>query len=295
MKLTRLIPALAAFAVYADAATLEVINYPEEPDPLKDHPLTEKVQALSKLNLEKRAEEARRLSPSERKELVSHIKKMSDRYGGVMHDGAYSSQLTILYLGDEEMRRHLAQKFAESPNPRGLGPSGDPELVPLLAPYLFREEPAWDTAHGDVSAPRLSISACDTIAKIVGNSPAFTGEVGDWARRVQQPFGTPEYREILREWWRANEAAFKAKDFKAVRLGRLGPHSDVITKPDWATRLDTAPPIPPAAAVAPAPATKTPAAVAPAVARFDPTLWVFGSLTLLVAIACGWIFWRRKV
>ncbi|MDQ3623148.1 MAG: hypothetical protein M3463_11750, partial [Verrucomicrobiota bacterium] len=66
-------------------------------------------------------------------------------------------------------------------------------------------------------------------------------------------------------------------------------------KPDWATRLDTAPSIPPAAPVAPAPATKTPATMTPAVARFDPTLWIFGRLTLLVAIACGWIFWRRKV
>ncbi len=67
MTITRFIPVLAALAVHAPAIALEVINYPEEPDPLKDHPLTEKVRALDKLNLEKLAQEARRLSPSERK------------------------------------------------------------------------------------------------------------------------------------------------------------------------------------------------------------------------------------
>ncbi len=227
-----------------------------------------------------------------------------------MRREAASPRLTILYLGDEEMRRYYVQKFAEDPVEgrgfltRSLAPSGDPELVTMLAPYLFLEEPAAIISTPDVGdviggRARVSVEACDAIGQIIGNSPDFNGELVDWARQVVNARNWPaaedleRWREMWREWWRANEAAFKAKDYRAVRPGRFSPGGG-ISKPDWATRLGPAPENQSAAPAATAPAPNAPGATTPAVARFDPTLWILGSLTHLAAIACGWMLWRRK-
>ncbi len=75
-----------------------------------------------------------------------------------MRNGAESSRTKLLYLGDEEMRKYYARKFGEDhPSPsiqgrafliRRIAPSGDPELVTLLAPYLFRDDEPVEGAPG---------------------------------------------------------------------------------------------------------------------------------------------------
>ena len=142
--------------------------------------------------------------------------------------GPYLRDLLVV-LGDEQMLQEYVAEFRENPyiaNQSIMVRSQDPRLVEWLAPDLFRSE-RLTQAPGDIPMPPFSFLASDVILLALRACPDFPGEVRAWADRgmrfddpVREALHPEEAREILREWWRANEVHFEAQNYAAVRPGR---------------------------------------------------------------------------
>lgn len=161
------------------------------------------------------------LTPTELESFRQFIRRKSREPG---NEGAFD--YLLVELGDEAMiEKYAREKF------RGDGvatvrllfaKSGSPKAVEALVPHLLKEEP-YERYGGDVPSVPISFFAAAAIPMTLGNSPSFGPEVIQWAQRINHPGGHieyPEIREVMRDWWRANEHHFKAKDYKAVQPGR---------------------------------------------------------------------------
>jgi hypothetical protein len=61
--------------------------------------------------------------------------------------------------------------------------------------------------------------------EMIPQTPGFSAEVYHWAAEVKEK-AFPGATLIFREWWKANEASFKKKDYLGVKRGVLEVPSD---------------------------------------------------------------------
>lgn len=95
-----------------------------------------------------------------------------------------------------------------------------PEAIPLLAPRIFVDEPNIGVSFGDAGGySAKSYGFASGFLRTMERSPAFSDEVRWWAK---YHFGADSegLLQVMRGWWKENEAAFQAGDYKAVRPGR---------------------------------------------------------------------------
>lgn len=194
--------------------------------------------------------EAERKSLSEyshKKIAVSDSKYERERY-----------ETFLVRLGDEWAFEKVVERFAAGDVAivRELfAESGRPKAVEVLVPLMFKEE-RYQRLGGDVPHVPISFFAAAAIPMVLGNSPSFSPEVIQWAQAINRPSGGhieyPEIRAVMRDWWRANEQHFRAKNYKAVQPGR----EPKVTLPALADEPPSAAPFvtaPPATPLPPAP------------------------------------------
>ena len=134
----------------------------------------------------------------------------------------------LLSLGDPQILAETVKTVSESDidSSQYRDGCGDleyamrPETLVMLAPAMLVDEPfVIRPMLGDVGsvAPK-SYGLASLMLEIVAKSPAFTPEVRKWAddnRKVAIYKTMP----MIRSWWKENEQAVKAKDYRAVRPG----------------------------------------------------------------------------
>lgn len=144
----------------------------------------------------------------------------------------------LIRLGDTELAKTYISKRLDADLihvGNCLINSGNPDVLLALGPVLFRDEP-YRVAPGDVPISNPShMVAIGIIPQLLSNSRAFNADVTNWIRKFTDHKINPIFsqnpdaaREIIREWWKENEARFRARDFKNVTPGRLGPPPPVV-------------------------------------------------------------------
>lgn len=243
---------------------------------------------LSELGIESRVRRGRAMNPELKAAVIDAISKNPAR-----QDADLTKQYDRLMfdLGDEETVKRFAEAYLRDSDfygATGFPTCQNPRVIELIAPAIFREE-NW-VAKGPYLAP--SVSTAQLMVEMLGRTPGFQGEVIDWARKLPSQSTTlTDLREVVREWWRANEQFFKEGNYQAVKPGReLAKEEPKVEQP----------PGPPAALAStssqqPARPSASPAVVP--VAESSPSspglLWTAAAaaVALLVGLL---VFWKRR-
>ena len=176
----------------------------------------------------------------------------------------------LLRLHDQETIETLGQYLGnlgdiqERPYGRGQSEFGlygqaiaakQPALIRYLSKGLFLPGRVQDSDGSiDQGLINRSQQAMHTMLRMVMAADEFSPEVRAWALSNFGPSVKPERaREIVREWWKSNEAAFLAEDYAAVKPGRdpLAPEPSEKAPSNINEEPPQSPPPPPAPAVPP--------------------------------------------
>ena len=277
---------------------------------LKADPAAKKMSEIVAAGRPKTLEEVAGLAGADRPRIIAILYEFLRDPRLQNETGLYFPQLiqALLQLGDERGMQLLAEKLRSDPEFResdirasqiaeAVERSGQPAVIPHLAPLLFiNESPESDLRLvGDVSTgDKVSFQAGNIIQKVLERAEPIPLEVKEWSRRSRRSSAERgEYREILREWWKSNEDAFRRKDYAAVSVGREWPVG-AAKEPAPAesgrefTSITTI--------TAPVARKETPAMLAATPSETGP-LWMLvgGAIVALVALASLLFFWRRRV
>ena len=246
----------------------------------------EVLRFMTELSNEQRAQEVASLSQEEKIRRIDEIKSRAKRNPA----GKRGYAINLAFYGDEEAIQQLVRDFLEDDgqSPYLLVPMQNPHIIDLVAPEFFRDEPM-QISGGDVLLMPPSFRAAELAVELLANSPAFNGEVINWARSLRG-LTWSERRALVRPWWKENEKFFREKNYKAVQPGPPPPRDPyAIDRPKV--------PAPAATVAAPAsmPVSTTPIATASDTSTPSSAfLWTGAgvSVALLVGLA---IFWKRRV
>jgi hypothetical protein len=116
----------------------------------------------------------------------------------------------------------VVQDYLRSPS-SGIAFLNDAKVIPLIGEQLFKNEPLVN-GSGDFQWLGAQEYARKDVVRILLHSGAFIEDVRDWAERLRPNMVIddvsevdPSVTDLLRRWYRANEAALKAWDFKTVQ------------------------------------------------------------------------------
>jgi hypothetical protein len=169
------------------------------------------------------------MSQDERDEMARILKaKLSS---GELSPGDRADYI-LLRLRDPEIRKKFVQEFlTKSDMPYGIGISpsgpanflelGDPDIIPEMSAGLFKGDPAsaGEIQAGDEYFYSVNAAAALVIRDNAAYAREFEPEVRDWAMELDKS-RYAELVTILQDWWKTNEHAFRAKQFKEVKPGR---------------------------------------------------------------------------
>lgn len=206
-----------------------------------DLEIEERLQKLWTTLGQQQVADAWKMSNEERKQFLSEFNKrlFAGKWGPP--DSWDNGDSIRLWLGDRELTKSEVEKLVANPFhfDRGLAASGSPIAIEYLAPYAFSQEPYSESGTDSFTYP-LSFTVTSVIFQILSDSPAFTGEVTNWARREKVP--DPErQRAELQRWWKENKVHFEKEDYKAVQPGR--PIASVFEVEDDYRRKEGLPPL----------------------------------------------------
>ncbi len=131
----------------------------------------------------------------------------------------------LLYLGDPQIVAETVKASLESdplqPNTAGedLYWAALPEVIPMVAPRIFVDEPYVFTSFGDNGGTVPKSYGCTGLIRwTLETSPVFSDEVRKWAK-VHFGVQTQLLLPVMRQWWKENEPFFKEKNYRAVKPG----------------------------------------------------------------------------
>lgn len=145
--------------------------------------------------------------------------------------------LLLAQLGDsKEIARAIEKLHSGSPLdqlhiPGGLSESKQPLVIQAVAKDLFADDSLRPKliASEFLVYPR-SVVATDIIRSVLAGSPAFSGEVKNWAEGLRK-LKTEKQRELLRLWWEGNKRFFDVMTYD--RVAPLSPDKDTLTPEDY--------------------------------------------------------------
>lgn len=170
------------------------------------------------------------LTGDEQQMLIEHLRSAIDAYRKKGEDdaslGGHTSTLQLAMLGDDKARAMVVASFLNERSGEGwdsLKTLNEPKVIPMIGEALFRNEVYVREPGSDVGFVPTQKIVGEVTLHILCNSPKFSAEVINWARRVRSEKSPFDEVQILRDWYRANEAMLKAWDFKAVQPGAEPP------------------------------------------------------------------------
>ena len=208
-----------------------------------------------------------------------------DKWNNGQPDGWFIR--VLMSIDDDWARDVFASQFRERPDQGWLlwATFRDPKLIAWVGDMLLLNDVITQEDYEAGYAGRQSWTAT-ALLDTLGNSPAFSADVINWARRLNDS-RSRQTLDIMREWWKANEAPLKANDFKAVQPGRSLPIEET-REPAIAPTLIANPASP---KVVELPVTKLPSP--PASTSSSMFLWTGAVLTIALLITLL-VFWKRR-
>lgn len=155
------------------------------------------------------------LTAAEKNAIINYLRE-DMRDGG---PNAPLSQNVLIDFGDDEAIARAARAFPD--NFDSLRRSIQPKVIPAIAPKMFSNEPYQLLGSDNVTDPPsfMAAGACQDVTQ---HSPYFSAAVNKWAASWEfyGLHATPEeYRQMMRDWWKANEKYFVAGNYAAVQPG----------------------------------------------------------------------------
>lgn len=235
-----------------------------------------------------KSREVRNLSPSQREAIRQELYRRLEDRSQWRDDQPNDWYIEVLIMMDDDWARGLfAARFRDRPDNAFLQYRfyKDPKLIALVGDMIFLEDQITEEMREEGLAGRQSWTA-SAILETLADSPAFTADVINWARRLEEAHSHGSL-QIMREWWKANEAVLKANDFKAVQPGRSP------------VEVETAQPVsvPPSVNVEPVPSVPaTPTAEATHEIAPTNSEWTFAAIAAgcLVLLGGSLVFWKRR-
>jgi len=166
------------------------------------------LEALGSLPYESRVDLIQKMSSEHRKDLIEAIKQRPIPE----YQGSHFADL-LLHLGDEETIQKEADIMIQHDDLLafyGLQTCRNPRVIAAMCPIFLKDD----------NGSNLVFAASNAMFLMIPNTPGFRPEVYDWIASVHEN-AYPLASKIFREWWKANEAAFKKGAFKAVKPGNL--------------------------------------------------------------------------
>jgi hypothetical protein len=131
----------------------------------------------------------------------------------------------MLQIGDEELIQKVGKSYESSFDEIYFVKSKQPRLLEYMAPVLLIEEPAEipRKGHDTIPCPN-SVSAAMQMLELISVSWELPEEVKKWASDITGKWPYPRntnamLRSAMRLWWKENEKAIKARDWKSVKPG----------------------------------------------------------------------------
>lgn len=165
--------------------------------------------------------------------------------------GGGAFELQLIQLGDEEAMKRCVGGDDSAAGAAGYGYiaiSRQPRLIEHLAPTMFRDEPSTLPQNSDVNTYPPSVSAAGVVAKLLSTSHEIPEPVQRWAAEAWEgsrvvPNLHRRLREVMRQWWKENETAMRARNWKAVKPGTpmIPPSKSNVTTPEKQTSLPETP------------------------------------------------------
>jgi hypothetical protein len=207
----------------------------------------------------------------------------------------------LAYLGDDEALKAHVEYWKR--NPYGVliavkrAASG--KLPLYYADELFLDE-TFEVLGTDAPSVKISFQVASLIVGYLHYNRHYPQEVRDWAGRtdrnragVMQDMTT--FRNVIRQWYRANEAFIRAEQYDKVIPGEeLPPRPDIDGA--GAKRIELNPPKLEAAAGRNAAQTQAPEASGPDQKneRWRTTLFVAAGLALFACLVVWAVLWHRR-
>lgn len=224
------------------------------------------------------------LDPGTKAELLKYVRAEAHSDPNPwQHDGLR------LGLRDEVIISREIKTFIQTGEITGLAYTGMLDLIPRIAPFLYREEPPGDFYH-----PARSVSAAYLIGSLLERSYQVSPEVQRWGRVGLIAGG--DSRNAAQRWWEANRTFIEQGRYDRIQPGEF-PSWDKPAKTAAATKT---PPNAPAAPVgSPGPGTtakESYRASTPETER-DKSPGVSSGVVLsvaVVALLAGLLFWWKR-
>ena len=162
----------------------------------------------------------RRTRPPELKEkFIPWLKRMAYPLPGYV-DHVWEGELFL--EGDSETAATFVHTYFEQGDYENYGrllrDSQNPEVVALIGPYLF-DDAAFPKRHH--KRPKNWVAELQML-HLIPTCEEFSKPVREWAEQLgEKAEQYAQFGPILREWWKANEAAFRERRYHDVLPGAL--------------------------------------------------------------------------
>lgn len=138
-------------------------------------------------------------------------------------DKSYELARILLCLGDEAIYQEILKKRDYG----ALQDTLDPHAFELIAPEMSRDDPPRWNAMGIPIYPDSAL-AQQAIGTMLRRMPESPQQVKAWMDTfVNADVSQQELQQIFRSWWTTNEAAWRRRDFTALKAGPDMSHRNI--------------------------------------------------------------------
>jgi hypothetical protein len=189
----------------------------------------EKMDIMTQVELF-RTERELPVSPEKRLALISELKAITTEEYRNNGQSPSTVKLMLIWLGDQiTIDQAVNDLSSEDRFPLQaaiwmLQTSPNPQVFIALSKALFREEgiDAKVIDKGDYSIRVIrppSIQAMRIIRRLIDDLDDIPQETKAWFEKTTPDYGMDGTRELIREWWKINEEALTAGNWKEVKPG----------------------------------------------------------------------------
>jgi len=160
------------------------------------------------------------LTPDEKRFMIDYLNRLK-REEGLVDDNM------LFRLGDVEVTEKWLKVWEEGNQGLAgeIADSGRADLIPRLAPSLFKAEP-YQLQGVDIYTLPQSFTCAGVILAIIKNASVFPLEVVRWAQGINLDDPSNEervwvsLRETIRQWFKENEDPLRKARYSDVKPGR---------------------------------------------------------------------------
>ena len=257
------------------------------------------VAVLEEISHARLCQKIRELPADERQKLRDELKRILTDPDELSRTGGNSDfDLYLVALDDKETIVRLAATYERNGRfEHYLKYSGNPKVITALGDDLLKENK--DRSIEDIGICGEAGEAWYVIRPIILSAQEFNEKLKTWVRSTDEnvlpdsPSGQGQAEiALLREWWKANRAAFQAGEFSRVKPGAEWPVSNPKQRIQDGGNLTPKPDV--SIPMKPQEVASSPKIAPLGDEKPSGNAYVWTGIAVILASAAGWLFLRAK-